>query len=77
MPQSTPTDLQKMCQEEAMGKYSFFNKQHWTTGYALTKNDIGPLSFNIHKNKVKIDKISKLETCNCKNLRRKHRIKTS
>lgn len=59
------------------GKYSFFNKQCWTTGYPLKRMILNPYLTLYKKDKVKIDEISKLETYNCKNLRRKHRIKTS
>ena len=51
-------------------KDSFFRNrcwENWTTGQQ--KNETGPLSYTIHKNKVKMDKGTECETGNHQNPR--------
>ena len=42
----------------------------------VQKNETGPLSYTIHKNKFKMDKIPKCETQNHQNPRGEHRQQT-
>ena len=44
------------------------------TGYLIQKNEIGQLSYNIHKNQLKIDKRQKSKAWNNKMLRKPREI---
>lgn len=43
----------------------------------IPKNEIGPLSYTIHKNQLEMDQRFKHKTCNCKNPERKYKRKAS
>lgn len=45
----------KETKNTAYEKGSFFNKLDWKAGYSHQKNEIGPLSYTTHKNKLKMD----------------------